>query len=219
MIIYDRSVYAMIMIKCEACGGNDLKRYGSTFMCTYCGSKYLLDENDNIVDKQLAEVQVISLVEKARVLHEEKRYAEELDILIKAVELDENNAGTMVSLGRCYRCMSYPEKALECYRKAIELNPLEGTSWTNTGVIHILRENYKEAAECYEKGLPLIDKAEFDYWQAYANYAIVVAKLGDRKKAEKILREAEAHGYKNGEAVRKMAGLKSPSIISKLFSR
>lgn len=209
----------MILVKCEACGGNDLKRYGSTYICAYCGSKYLLDENDNIVDKELVETKVISLTEKARLLHEEKRYAEELDVLIEAVELDENNAGTMVSLGRCYRCLSYPDKAIECYKKAIQLNPNEGTSWTNMGVIHIWRENYKEAAECYEKGLPLIDKAEFDHWLAYANYAIVVAKLGDRKKAEKMIREAEARGYKNGEAVRKMAGLKQKSLFSKLFSR
>lgn len=209
----------MIMVNCEACGGNELKRYGSTFVCEYCGSKYLMDEKDNIVDKELVETNVISLIEKARVLHEENKYAEELDVLIKAVEMDEDNAGTMVSLGRCYRCLSYPEKALECYKKAIKLNPLEGTSWTNMGVIHILRENYKEAAECYEKGLPLIDKAEYDYWLAYANYAIVVAKLGDRKKAEKILKEAEARGYKNGDAVRKMAGLKPRSLFSKLFSR
>lgn len=65
----------------------------------------------------------------------------------------------------------------------------------------------------------MIDKSEFDYWIAYANYAVVVAKEGNPKKAERMIREAEAKGYQNGNTLRKMAGMKIPvwKKIKKLF--
>ena len=63
-----------------------------------------------------------------------------------------------------------------------------------------------------------MDKAEFDYWIATANYAVSVAKLGNPDAAEKLISEAEAHGYKNGEAIRKMAGIKPKSFMSGIRS-
>lgn len=206
----------MILLKCDACGGNDLKRGGNVYECSYCGSKYILDERDNLVGKELTEAKIIALLERSKQLHETDKFAEELEVLIKAFEMDENNASIMVKLGRCYRCMDLPDKAIECYKRTLELNPNEGTAYTNMGTIYILRQNYDEAAKCYEKGLPIIDKATFDYWIAYANYAIAVARLGDPKKAESMIMESEAHGYKNGDGVRKLAGIDNKSLASRL---
>ena len=211
----------MIMLKCEACGGNDLKRLGNMYECSYCGSKYMLDERDELVGKELTEVKIIALLEKSKQLHEADNFSEELEVLIKAFEMDGNNAQITVKLGRCYRCIGLPDKAIECYKRTLELNPNEGTAYTNMGTIYLLREDYGEAAKNYEKGLPLIDKATFDYWIANANYAVAVAKLGDPKRAENMIRESEAHGYQNGEAARKLAGIKTNSLFSglrKLFS-
>ena len=75
----------------------------------------------------------------------------------------------------------------------------------------------ENAKQCYDKGLPLIDKCEFDYWIAQANYAVAVAKLGDPKKAEKMISEAEARGYTKGDVIRKMAGIKKKTFFSRLF--
>lgn len=189
--------------------------------CSYCGSKYMLDEHDELVGKELTEAKIIALLEKSKQLHEVDNFSEELEVLIKAFEMDGNNSQITVKLGRCYRCIGLPDKAIECYKRTLELNPNEGTAYTNMGTIYLLREDYKEAAKYYEKGLPLIDKATFDYWIANANYAVAVAKLGDPKRAENMIRESEAHGYKNGEDVRKLAGIKSNSLFSglrKLFS-
>ena len=47
------------------------------------------------------------------------------------------------------------------------------------------------------------------YWIANANFAIAVAKLGDPVRAEKMVRESETHGYKNGKGAREMAGIKN----------
>lgn len=208
----------MILLKCEACGGRELKKIGNMYECIYCDSKYILDENEKVVSKELTEAKVIALFEESKRLHEANKYAEELEVLIKAYEMDENNSKIMVNLGRCYRNLNMIDKAIECYKKAIELNPNEGTAYTNMGTIYTLRGDYKEAAQYYEKGLPIIDKAEFDYWLAYANYAVSVAKLGNPDKAETMIKEAEAHGYKNGAVIRKMAGIESKSFGSKLKS-
>lgn len=208
----------MIPLKCEACGGNDLKRFGNTYECTYCGSKYLIDSRENIVEKELTEAKLIAILQKTRALHEADRYTEELTLLIQALEQDANNASILVRLGRCYRCLNLPDKAIACYQRTLELNPYEGTAYTNMGTIHLLRENYLDAAKCYEKGLPLIDKADFDYWVANANYAVAVARLGNPQRAEEMIRESEARGYKNGQAIRKMAGIQSRSLLAKIGS-
>ena len=102
---------------------------------------------------------------------------------------------------------------MEFYNKAIELNPYEGTAYTNMGTIYLLRCEYENAKQCYDNGLPLIDKCEFDYWIAQANYAIAIAKLGDPERAEEMISEAEARGYSNGDAIRKLAGIKKKIFL------
>ena len=72
----------------------------------------------------------------------------------------------------------------------------------------------KAVGQAWLERLPLHDKAEYDYWIAYANYALVIAMQGDKARAEKMIREAELHGYKNGEQLRKMAGIRKNGILS-----
>ncbi len=106
---------------------------------------------------------------------------------------------------------------MEFYNRAIELNPYEGTAYTNMGTIYLLRCEYENAKQCYDNGLPLIDKCEFDYWIAQVNYAIAIAKLGDPERAEEMISEAEARGYSKGDAIRKLAGIKKKPFFSRLF--
>ncbi len=206
----------MKILKCVACGGNELKRHGNICVCSYCGSKYTLDESDNMVSEELTEAKIITLLVNSSKLHEEENYAKELEVLFKAYEMDKSNSDITVKLGRCYRALGLPDKAIEYYKRTLELNPNEGTAYTNMGTIYILREDYEEAAKCYEKGLPMIDKATSDYWIGYANYALVIGKLGDLQKADKMIKEAEVRGYTNGDATRKLIGIKPKSFVSKI---
>ena len=199
----------MIRLKCEACGSTDLKRSGYKYICDYCGSKYFFNEDDQEVDSELTDVRVLELLEESKKLHHTNKFVEELKVLNKAYDLDSNNSVIMIHLGRCYRLLKNSGRALEFYNKAIELDPTQGAAYTNMGAIYLLREDYEQAKKSYEKGIPLIDKSEFDYWIAYANYAIVVAQLGDKKKAEE-------RGYKNGDNARKMAGIRK-GFLSGLF--
>ena len=208
----------MIRVQCEACGSSELKRSGNMFICEFCGSKYFIDDEGREENSILTETKVVTLLEESKKLHESGQYIRELNILVEAFNLDENNSIIMVHLGRCYRALNNPDKALEFYNKAIEINPYEGTAYTNMGTIYLLRCEYENAKQCYDKGLPLIDKCEFDYWIAQANYAVAIAKLGDPERAEKMISEAETRGYRKGDSIRKMAGIKKKTLFSRLFS-
>ena len=70
-----------------------------------------------------------------------------------------------------------------------------------------MNQRWTEAKKAYDFGLPLIDKNTDDYWQAYANYAIVIAKLGDPERANEMIIEADEHGYTNGNACRSLASI------------
>lgn len=207
----------MIRLQCEGCGASKLKRYGNMYVCGYCGSKYILDSEGKEKNYVLTEAKVIALLEKANRLHERKQYTEELSVLAEALALDENNSIIMIHLGRCCRVLNNTDKALMFYDQAIGLNPYEGTAYTNMGAIYLLKCKYEKAKQWYEKGLPLIDKIEFDYWVAQANYAVAIAKLGDPARAEKMISESEARGYSKGDAIRKMAGIKKKTLFSRLF--
>lgn len=207
----------MIRLQCEACGASEFKKSGKMYICEFCGSKYFIDSQGRKESAILTEARVVALLEESNRLHESKQYTKELNVLVGALALDENNSIIMIHLGRCCRTLNNPDKALVFYNKAIELNPYEGTAYTNMGAIYLLRCEYENAKQCYDKGLPLIDKCEFDYWIAQANYAVAVAKLGDPKKAEKMISEAEARGYTKGDVIRKMAGIKKKTFFSRLF--
>ena len=208
----------MIRVQCGACGSLKLKRSGNMYICEFCGSKYFIDSEGKEEKSILTETKVVALIEEAKKLHRSAQYARELDVLVEAFNLDENNSSIMVYLGRCYGSLNYPNKAIEFYNKAIEINPYEGAAYINMGTIYLLRCEYENAKQCYDKGIPLIDKCKFDYWVAQANYAVAIAKLGDPERAEKMIREAETRGYSNGDVIRKMAGIKKKTFFSRLFS-
>ena len=194
-------------LSCEACGANALTKRRGYYECDFCGSRYVIDEQEHITNRVMTDSKLIEkYIEAARYMNQ-KNYTEELKVLVQALELDENNTGTLVKLGRCYRSLGFSDKALNTYQRALEIDPEYGQAYTNTGTILLLRQDWKAAAAQYEKGLPFIDKSTNDYWVAYANYAVAVAKLGDMRRAEAMVREAEQHGYANGAQLRTMAGL------------
>ncbi len=134
-------------------------------------------------------------------------YDQELHVLTQALSVEPNSSTTWVKLGRCYRALGHNDKALEAYQFAISLNPAEGSAYSNMGTLCILKQDWTTAASYYEKGLPLIDKNTSDYWVAYANYAVAIAKLGNIPQAAAMINEAEIHGYANAANCRAIAGI------------
>lgn len=195
-------------VVCDGCGGRSFTKKGNQYECEYCGSTYILENDETIVEKTLTDAKIVEYYLEASKYMLENNYSEEFKALSKALDIDSSNALTLVKLGRCYRNLGMQDKAISTYEKALELDPQMGTAYTNLGTIYILNKNYREAATQYEKGLPFISKNEDDYWTAYANYAIAVAQLGDLSRAKSMIEEAETHGYKNGDGCRELAGLK-----------
>lgn len=198
----------MKLIKCECCGSNQLQKHGANAMiCSFCGSIYRMDENERVTSKELADAKIISLYLDAEKFRQANKYGDEIQILTQALELDEERAVSWVKLGRAYRVCNFHDKALECYERARTIDPQNAQAYTNIGAVYLVQQKYKEAAEYYEKGMALISESDVDYPVVLANYAIVVAKNGDKRKAAKLIKQAEKRGYPNGPAARKMAGL------------
>lgn len=205
----------MRLLKCECCGSSQLQKHGGNAMvCSFCGSIYRMDENEMVTSQELTDAKIISLYLDAEKCRQAKRYGDEIQILTKALELDQERAVSWVKLGRAYRVCNFHDKALECYERAIEIDPQNAQTYTNIGAVFLVQQKYQEAAEYYEKGISLISELDVDYPVVLANYAIVVAKNGDKRKAAKLMKQAEKRGYPNGPAARKMAGL---SGLRKLF--
>ncbi len=196
-------------MQCTACGANALKKRNGYYECEFCGSKYEIDQSNRVASKEVTDAKIIALYHKAAEFMLKNEYAQELKTLTEALELDEENDCTLVKMGRCYRMLGFNDKALEMYNKAISINPQNGTAYTNTGTILILQQRWREAAAKYERGLPYIDQSADDYWTAYANYAVAIAKLGNPIRAEQMIKQAEQHGYKNGDGCRNLAGIKA----------
>ena len=207
-------------LKCKVCGSSTIFKRGEVYECNVCGCQDFVALNETPVQqkKGLSKLKVVEIIEEARELHGAARYREEIKLLQRAIDsANDQHASLYHTLGRVYRAIGMVEEAIECYEKAIDINPYEGITYHNLGVIYIMREDYAAANECYEYGLRFIDKACGDYWIALAHHGIAVARLGNRTKGKFMIAEAELHGYKNAETARRLAGLyDQDSIIAKV---
>ena len=203
----------MKLLCCERCGGNDLKNTGlNTLVCSFCGSKYILDNKESVVSKEVTSIRVCNLIEQSVKCYNNNEHQKSLELLLEALEYEPENETLWIKLGRSYRILGFHDRALNAYENAKKINPDDPTIYTNTGTIHIVNKNYKAACECYSKAMTLIENGSFitenDRAIAYGNYAIAVSLNGDKRYGEKLMRMAEKLGYENSKRARQMAGLR-----------
>lgn len=122
----------------------------------------------------------------------------------KAVELDSTLDLTIEDLhykmAKAYIQMRNVEKAIEEYRKDLDLHPADTTAWLELARICQLSDKYSEAAFCYEKYLDIVpDNGEiwFELGRIYH-----IRLRNDQKAAESFEKavglgshEAESYGY------------------------
>lgn len=200
---------------CDRCLSAKMRIVGDWYLCPGCGNKTPIpegmeeDETKWLFGKEYTE----DWLEKIRRLQKEGKSEEELSLLQKCYKADPYCVEVLCLLGGLYAVKRAFAKSLDMYYKAIDADPFEGCAYTGAGLVFILKKEYKTAETYYEKGLPLMDKNTKGYWIAYANYAIVVAKRGNRNKAYEMLDEAVEHGYTGAEATKMMiAAEKKPSL-------
>ena len=90
------------------------------------------------------------------VLYKQARYEEAVRYFLQAHESSKMaNATFLTNLGHAYRKIDDLENARRCYRKAIGLEPREGSIYTSLGLIFHLKGDYMQAIELYHQALGL----------------------------------------------------------------
>lgn len=197
----------MQILKCQACGSSDLVAEQGALVCSFCGRKYTREESERILSGPEAEALAFSYIAKSGEYRQQGQTSLEIQALLSALQVNGNMPDIWVRLGRAYRSLGAHEKALSCYEKALSLNPSDGVAYGNIGAVYLVRGQFQTACEYYEKGLSLISPNDVNYAATLGNYALAVGQGGDKKKAAKLLKEAERLGYQSADAVRKKLGL------------
>lgn len=199
--------------RCDSCGAGLKKLSAGHYVCEYCGSEYFTNEKGEVSEAKLTERETLDAMYRAAQFEKKNQFWEELQCLLEASERAPDNAILLVKLGRAYRRNNMYAKAVECYEKSIKINPSYGNAYVNLGTIYILEEQYAKAEQSCRKGIELmnanrIEYTNGDYAIAHSNCAIAVGKQGRKEEAKRLLKIAENNGYKNGDAARKMIGIK-----------
>ncbi|MBQ6998646.1 MAG: tetratricopeptide repeat protein [Clostridia bacterium] len=192
---------------CECCGGSLKKKTNGSYECEFCGSRYTPASDGSAEKKEIVDSEILSYYKLAQKHYKDEEYNKGLEVLKLALELDENNPTTLLKLGRGYDNLGEGDKALDFYKKALEIDPEYGIAYNNIGIIYYDNQDWHNAAQMIEKALSLIDKNDDVYWTIYANYALVIAKFGNLKKAEAMIEVAEENGFDDGDEYRQRAGI------------
>ncbi len=126
------------------------------------------------------------LLEKASRLSD-KNPKEARSLLLKAIELDPQNASAQFQLGLTLMALKDSPKAIEAYRKAVELDPKQSEAYFNLGFIYATQKDFSRAEEAYGQVVRLspsyLDEALF-------NLALVQEKQGKKKQSKENLERA-----------------------------
>jgi serine/threonine protein kinase/Tfp pilus assembly protein PilF len=126
---------------------------------------------------------VKGLLEKASRLTD-KNPKEARSLLLKAIELDPQNASAQFQLGLTFMALKDSPKAIEAYRKAVELDPQHSEAYFNLGFIYATQRDFSRAEEAYGQVVrlapPYLDEALF-------NLALVQEKQGKKKHSKENL--------------------------------
>jgi len=73
----------------------------------------------------------------------------------QAVKLKPRYATALNNLGNAWKHLGDPEKALEFYGKAIDVDRSYADAWANSGSAHLLRSRHPDAERCLSEALRL----------------------------------------------------------------
>ncbi len=90
-----------------------------------------------------------------------KEFANAQEPLVKALEKDPDNLGTLNSLGTCYMAQGKSTEAIQTYKKALEINPKSVMAYFNIGSAYQIQQNHEKACEYLTKALELEEDESF----------------------------------------------------------
>lgn len=203
----------LILLKCEACGATELKEMKKGhFLCEYCGSRYITDDNNEVIDYELTEKELVDILREAAQYEIRNEYYKELQCFLKVIDKAPDNISILLKLGRSYRRNNMYDKALTCYNKVLELEPLNTMGYANIGSLYCICGQYSEAEKYLKKAIQMAGENPTqyskDFGTTFANYAFALGKLGRIEEAKIWLSKAEEYGYDNVAQLRKILGIK-----------
>ncbi|MBE6626061.1 MAG: tetratricopeptide repeat protein [Ruminococcaceae bacterium] len=213
VVIVNQQTHKKFTNKCESCGAVCKQFTPSHFVCEYCGSEYHLSNDNEISNTKITEIEILKVFRKAAEFEVREKYWEELQCLLEITDRAHDNSTFWVKLGRAYRRNSLHSEAIRCYEEAKRVNPNNAAIFTNIGAVYIVTKQYDVAEPICKTAVEMMNKNRLaytndDYAVAHSNLAIAIGMQGRKEEAKQCLKIAEINGYKNGNTVRKMIGIK-----------
>ena len=146
------------------------------------------------------DAKMMEIFSKASELSEKEEYEQELQVLSSGLAVDPENCSLYVKLGRCYRRLGMPQKALECYEKAKSINPDDPTIYGNIGAVYMASGQAEKGKPFYEQAIAMVENDPLsvspgDRASLYGNCGRCIGLLGDLEGARKMLIKARDLGY------------------------
>jgi tetratricopeptide (TPR) repeat protein len=171
-----------------------------TGKCEYYGSVIRGEESSANFDV----VKAIALCEKADAAYNRNSIGKAISYLEEALRYDADNYIVWNKLGRAYRALSYLDEARKCYQKALEIKPGAIDVIANIGVLEFSCNNYQLAYQYCKQAFEVGGATRADNAVYAANYAMMIAKIGDKEEALRVLEIARKRGYRNYTTLKRM---------------
>ena len=154
------------------------------------------------VDKFKQETVIQSLpsytyVNRAKLLIEQNKYDEALEILLKALELPQKDALVYKYLGTVYERLGEFEKSVENYQMSADLNPQDRHIWQRLGFSLISVGKFENAVKSFENA----NKIQPNNSDTYTGWGMALMKQKKYAQAHDKFIEAAKHNKYNFSAV------------------
>lgn len=104
--------------------------------------------------------QNLELKKKALRYHKQEKFTKAINLFLEILKRNPNDDNSWYNLGNVYSDINEYNKAIECYDKALDLNPIKGkaTIFFNKGNSYLDLEMYNDAEKCYKESLKINPK-------------------------------------------------------------
>lgn len=193
------------LMQCDYCGA-EMNNVGNMFVCDECFTTYILKE-DMIEKKYIVTEDFAKLYARNKAVFSSNNNDKKYEIVQRLLLLYSNSPALWNLLGVIYRGKNMLQDALNCYEKALNLNPDYTQVLVNSAIAYYSMNNLEKANKNMERAYDRMSPSEPNYSTMLGNYALILGKMGDLEQATKLINEAEARGYKNAHIVRRELNL------------
>ena len=138
-------------------------------------SKYIDESNPILNEKLIKEAEKTDIdgedvyIKAKRVEKMRHNFYNEMINMMESIYKDhQNDSNLLISMGIAHFIPSNNERSIQCFRKAVEVDPKDYNAWNKLGAVFAHSKHHQEAINCYKRALDL----KPDYVRCWANYGI-----------------------------------------------